>query len=568
MLPHRFHLALVVTLLSLGAGSALATPPPAPLLEAPRFEVTGRWNYGALKGHGDGKATIWSSDRNAGGTWYPNVGSICPVRVSFYIASNPSNTTNAVAEVTAGGKTTVVPLNLMAEPARWVDLGTYAFAGRNQESIRVAKKGSGALRLSALRLDILDPKDNRQVWQTVILDDLTAYDPKSINPEKTSFTDLPPNHPLSEIASSLADGGIMPGESQSTFGPNQEMRAIAFTAAIARLLNRPSTEKLDQSAAAGLALRQGWMTGGSQGSSLTIKEALTLMVRAARCGIRPLAWLKAPANPDDIPAWAQAMGIYQGLSDPVLTGGSILTRGKAAVLLDHFARNLIHAGPLGTAWELTFADEFNGDHIDTNVWTVTKNETWGGLQSVRVAENVIVKDGQLQLMVRKEARNGKEWTTAFVDTGTVFRQKYGYWEARYRYAQAPGLNNAFWLHSGKSTPKEQTFEIDINEGHWPNVLNMTLHQNELQSLSKRWHAPVDLGLDWHVYAVDWNEKEIIYYWDGREVGRNPNTNAHLNSAVIFSTAVFPWAGPITDRLDGTSMDVDWVRVWRRRPAQP
>jgi hypothetical protein len=33
---------------------------------------------------------------------------------------------------------------------------------------------------------------------------------------------------------------------------------------------------------------------------------------------------------------------------------------------------------------------------------------------------------------------------------------------------------------------------------------------------------------------------------------------------MFSTAVFRWAGPITDALDGKSMDVDWVRIWRRR----
>jgi hypothetical protein len=33
--------------------------------------------------------------------------------------------------------------------------------------------------------------------------------------------------------------------------------------------------------------------------------------------------------------------------------------------------------------------------------------------------------------------------------------------------------------------------------------------------------------------------------------------------VIFSTAIFPWAGSITDALHETSMDVDWVRVWKQ-----
>ena len=33
--------------------------------------------------------------------------------------------------------------------------------------------------------------------------------------------------------------------------------------------------------------------------------------------------------------------------------------------------------------------------------------------------------------------------------------------------------------------------------------------------------------------------------------------------VIFSTAIFPWAGFITDALHETSMEVDWVRVWKQ-----
>jgi hypothetical protein len=32
--------------------------------------------------------------------------------------------------------------------------------------------------------------------------------------------------------------------------------------------------------------------------------------------------------------------------------------------------------------------------------------------------------------------------------------------------------------------------------------------------------------------------------------------------IILSTAVLPWAGKISDRLDGTSMDVNWVRAYQ------
>ncbi len=65
--------------------------------------------------------------------------------------------------------------------------------------------------------------------------------------------------------------------------------------------------------------------------------------------------------------------------------------------------------------------------------------------------------------------------------GGHFAQAYGYWEARMRYAGAPGLNNAFWT---RPPGKDSDFEIDFNEGHWPNAVNISLHQNGLPSDEK------------------------------------------------------------------------------------
>ena len=35
--------------------------------------------------------------------------------------------------------------------------------------------------------------------------------------------------------------------------------------------------------------------------------------------------------------------------------------------------------------------------------------------------------------------------------------------------------------------------------------------------------------------------------------------------LLFGLAIIRWAGPVTDAIHGTSMDVDWVRVWQRKP---
>ena len=115
--------------------------------------------------------------------------------------------------------------------------------------------------------------------------------------------------------------------------------------------------------------------------------------------------------------------------------------------------------PIGD-WRLTFSDDF--ERFDGNKWELVSRDS-PRLRSVEVPQNVQVRDGKLRLRVRK-VQGRRPWTTASVTSR--FEQKFGYFEARYRYAPAPGLNNAFWLMSETVWQRGGT-EIDINEGRWP-----------------------------------------------------------------------------------------------------
>jgi hypothetical protein len=373
------------------------------------FTTTGDWRFASLPGHEQGAGSIYSNDKTAVATWQPKLRSVNPVRMSLYLVTHQGNDANAVVEISAAGKIQELRVNMEAGEPRWFPLGEFPFDGKGTESVRVRHGGKGNIRLSALKLEIMDAKDG-SIWQTLVLDDVVPYD----------------------------------------------------------------EAKLQQSAPKNL--REG------------------------------------PPNPEQ--------------------------------------------------WQLNFSDEFNGTQLDTNVWKSAQGQSWGQLLSARFPENVVVKDGLLRLVTKKENRGGKEWTSAMIST-KVFRQKYGYWESRYRYAPATGLNQAFWMNPG-SKDKTQGFEIDVNEGHYPSDVNATLHQSDLPSKSKRFAADYDLGADFHLYAAEWNEKEVIFYFDGQEIHRVPNTKANLDVPVIFATAVLPWAGPIGDSLDGASMDVDWVRIYQRK----
>ncbi len=127
-------------------------------------------------------------------------------------------------------------------------------------------------------------------------------------------------------------------------------------------------------------------------------------------------------------------------------------------------------------FELAWEDEFDyPDALLDERW-ISQN---GPTENIYVAcsrwrENAVVKDGILHLEARKETRGGQDWTAASIWTKENFG--YGYYECRYKYAGAYGTNNSFWLWPKNGVPEgERACEVDINEGHFPNIINTNIH---------------------------------------------------------------------------------------------
>lgn len=407
----------------------------------------------------------------------------------------------------------------------------------------------------------------------------------------------------------------------------------------------------------------------------------------------------------------------------------------ALVFLTFSAASAAEPAPAVTLdgrWKLAFQDEFEGTDADLDATWEFQNSASGHILCSRWRENAKLENGFLKLLGKKESRGGQEWTAASCWTKKQF--KYGYFECRYRYLPATGTNNSFWIMT--RTPKESPgrFEIDINEGHFPNEVNMNLHnwsgkhwargarwyhgkgpgqsqqdagfqfvlkepltttrlrlrsdetmarivefrafapsaagypsvfpntieaQPDAVNLCKGAHAtanasfeskfgpekaidgeidtdsrwvggkdasgelvitfPVEknvgciqfisgwkqgeawrdivgdftieywdgtawqpvpganrkglsdqealledqnLGKTFHVYSLLWTEKELVHYFDGRPIHRTKNDICHGPAPVFLSLAIMKWAGPVTDAIDGKSMDVDYVRVWQ------
>ena len=382
-------------------------------------------------------------------------------------------------------------------------------------------------------------------------------------------------------------------------------------------------------------------------------------------------------------------------------------------------------------WKLVWQDEFDYPEAKLDERWNSQNGPSGHILCSRWRENAAVADGTLRLINRKEQRGGQEWTSGSITSKEKFQ--YGYFECRYRYAAAAGTNNSFWLMTLGEPERGKRFEIDINEGHYPNEINTNIHNHsdvkmvngkrthpsasrsfqlglkpdqvlqleipvstrrlrfssnhdqhfhlgefriygtnprgfpepfsrtadtdkpglvnfarekdtritasgfyqdaapatlrrlvdgkpettwisqkdgpkwiEFEFPSSRtigciqflngwkgghgwnglihdwkveWHdgskwvemgsfdrrdVDINLSRDFHTYGLEWTGEEIVFYFDGRELRREKNEFCHSPSPVWLSLAIIPWAGKITEAIDGTFMEVDYVRIYQRK----
>ncbi|BDD02285.1 glycoside hydrolase family 16 protein [Persicobacter psychrovividus] len=383
-----------------------------------------------------------------------------------------------------------------------------------------------------------------------------------------------------------------------------------------------------------------------------------------------------------------------------------------------FAQTPIEISP-ANGWHLSWSDEFDYENEQLDQKWESQNGPSSHILCSRWRENAVVGDGVLELEARKEKKAGQEWTAGNIWTKKKF--KYGYFECRYKYAGAGATNNSFWLMTKGPAPKKgERFEIDINEGHFPNSVNTNIHNwgkkhtsdsrshvfgitadvnlpleipittNKIrfssrnnghfhlrefriyndnhrnfpdvfsetadqdvqglinyarqantkvrvsgkfdenhpatnmtdgkvlgsswvsQKAGEKWvefefdkkktvgcvqfingwrhgehwaglisdykieywngHEWVEMAsLDlvkqnnfsenYHTYGLKWDEKELVFYFDGKEIRREKNEFCFSEAPIWLSLAIIKWNGPVKDVIDGKSMKVDYVRYY-------
>lgn len=180
-------------------------------------------------------------------------------------------------------------------------------------------------------------------------------------------------------------------------------------------------------------------------------------------------------------------------------------------------------------FRVVWQDEFEGAAgtlPDPANWRFDVGTDWGNAQlefDTDRAENASLDgEGHLQIIARREAYQGQQYTSARITTKGLRQFRYGKIEARIKLPVGQGIWPAFWMLGANidQVGWPQTGEIDIMEyrGQEPNVVLGSLHgpgYSAGNALTRRYTLEGgQFNANFHVFAVIWTADEINWYVDG------------------------------------------------------
>ena len=275
---------------------------------------------------------------------------------------------------------------------------------------------------------------------------------------------------------------------------------------------------------------------------------------------------------------------------PVVNGKAVV---DASLVDGDMALSAEFVREAGSEWELVFSDEFNAEDMSQPVdekWMRCQRygSTWNRWLS-NSKEVIYIQDGEL--VARAIPNPDMESDPVPMITGGIksnnrFGFTYGYVEGRIKSNPWTGNFPAFWM-----MPEDQSAgwpdcgEIDIwetidaQERSWH-----TIHSNWTYDLGYKNNPQSSFNVAtphdrYHTYGLEWDETKLIWYVDGKEVGRyNKSTNqSHLNQGqwpfdkhfhLILNQSVGnnAWAAD-ADVTHTYETRFDWVRVYQKRGMQ-
>jgi hypothetical protein len=237
-----------------------------------------------------------------------------------------------------------------------------------------------------------------------------------------------------------------------------------------------------------------------------------------------------------------------------------------------------------TTWKLVWGDDFDGASgaaADGSKWTYDTGPNWynGELQDYTSGTTNASLDGNGNLVIeaRKEAREGRQYTSARLKTEGKKTFTYGRFEGRMKLPYGQGMWPAFWMLGGNSWPNTGEIDIMENLGREPSIAHGTIHgpgYSGSAGPSGSYTLPggAKFSDDFHVFAIEWEANAIRWYVDGNLYSTKTPADIRGNTWVfdhgfffILNLAVGgEWPGnPDATTVFPQKMLIDYVRVCQK-----
>lgn len=240
-------------------------------------------------------------------------------------------------------------------------------------------------------------------------------------------------------------------------------------------------------------------------------------------------------------------------------------------------------------WQLVWSDEFDTDGLpDTTKWnydTRGNSYGWGNNEkqwyTVADTNNAFISGGVLTITALKESTSGKDYSSARLTSKGKGDWRYCKVEVRAKLPVGKGTWPAIWMLPSENTygnwPKSGEIDIMEHVGYDPDTIHSTIHTEFYNhtigtQVGKEFYLPT-ATTEFHVYQLEWDEKEIRSYVDNQQYFGFTDNGAGFGAwpfdqpfHLILNLAIGGgWGGQqgIDDTLFPHQFQVDYVRIYQK-----
>jgi beta-glucanase (GH16 family) len=257
--------------------------------------------------------------------------------------------------------------------------------------------------------------------------------------------------------------------------------------------------------------------------------------------------------------------------------------------------SLITTTTVNAGWEVNYIDTFSGDSVNWQNWTAQIDANFNNEvqcytdDDSSVNKNFDVSDGTLKIIARKQQVNcaglnnqSRTWTSGRINGKDKREFLYGRIESRIRFHNLEGGTwPAFWMLENRIAESPRKNDDDFS--NWPNagageidvwewfannpstyITNFFNAGGGSCGNEVRFAYPNGANdvLNWHDYAIEWDENNISFYMDDTLVTSHNVSNCPQYKEPMFVLLNVAMGGNLGGTIDSSlnkvTMEVDYL----------